>query len=329
MNSHKQTRSQVERLGGLYPPMILPLDSRQEIDFASLERQIHFLLDGGVDGLWVNGTTGDFFALTDEERTEVVRQGVRTVNGRVPVVAQVGDTATRKVIAKASEALDAGADFLAVVLPYYLDYTQSELMAHYRAISRSVRRPLILYQVPQMCKVSLTIPSILELARDGVLVGIKDSSANIEFFSRLTSAVREADLSLRCFIGTGALMDVSLMAGGHGLMCAIANLVPHRCKRLYEAFQTGDWRGATEIQREVSELIEAMRLPQRQNWGATVAIYKWLLRELGVIANDAVFAPLQPLSKGEKNLLRRRALPLAKRLIREHAVRREARSRRR
>jgi len=259
-NIPKDVRT-LEQLKGLFPPLLLPLDSAGEIDFESLERQIDFLLAGGVDGLWVNGTTGDFFALTDDENEAVLKAVLKQVRGKVPVVAQAGDAATRRVIAKAKRAMSAGADYIAVVLPYYLDYSQTELKSHYRAASQAVDRPVILYQLPQMCKVALTIPSILELVREGVLVGIKDSSGDMEFYRKLTAEVASENLPLRCFVGSGALMQPSLQAGGHGLMCAIANLVPHLCKELYDAAVVKDWDRAIALQAKVQELIDAMKLP--------------------------------------------------------------------
>ena len=302
------------RLRGLFPPLVLPLSKEATIDFRSLERQVDYLLAGGANGLWVNGTTGDFFALTDQEGAAVLQAVVKQVNGRVPVIAQIGDTVTRRVIGKGQLALEAGADYLAVVLPYYLDYSQEELKAHYRAVSRALNRPLILYQLPQMCKVSLTVPTVIELAREGTLIGIKDSSGNQEFYRLLIETAREEAVTLRCFVGGGMLMDVSLLAGGSGLMCAVANLAPTICAQLYGHAQAGEWEQVRDLQSQIIRLNRALRLPDRANWAPTVAIYKWLLRELGVIECDAVFAPLQPLSTAEQAQLRKRALPLLQEL---------------
>jgi 4-hydroxy-tetrahydrodipicolinate synthase len=310
-----EPQNHLQRLRGLIPPLALPLTSGGDLDFSSLNRQVDYLLSGPVNGLWVNGTTGDFFALTDEEGAAVLGAVIEQVKGRVPVVAQIGDTVTRKVIRKGHLALQAGADYLAAVLPYYLDYTQEELKEHYRTLSAELRRPLILYQLPQMCKVSLTVPTVIELAREGVLIGIKDSSGNQDYFRRLIETARAESVTLRCFVGGGNLMDVSLMAGADGLMCAIANLVPAHCHRLFSASQVGDWEQVRRLQSRIIQLTEAMRLPDRPNWAATVAIYKWVLRELGVIASDAVFAPLKPLTAAEKAHLQQRVLPLLQEMV--------------
>jgi len=304
----------VEKLAGVVPPLVLPLSPSAEIDFESLDRQIDFLLAAGVDGLWVNGTTGDFFALDEEERARVVAAAVRRAAGRVPVIAQVGDTATRRAIAHGRRALEAGADAVAVVLPYYLDYSQEELKAHYRAVRRAIGAPLFLYQLPQMCKVALSVESIVELTDDGTLIGIKDSAGDVDFYYRLVRTVEKGGLALRCFYGASSLIDVGLYVGGHGVMSAVANLVPHLCRQAYREAAAGRWSEARTAHSRVLDLIEALRLPGRSNWAPTVAVYKWLLCQLGVIRHDVVFEPLRPLSGEEQDLLKTRALPLMKEL---------------
>ena len=306
-----------KQLKGLFPPLVLPLNSVGEVDFESLERQTEYLLAGGADGIWVNGTTGDFFALTDEESANIVAAAVKQTAGRVPVIAQVGEASTRRTIARAERALEAGAKFLAVVLPYYVEYTAGELKEHFRTLQRALGQPTIAYLIPQMCKVSLSLPSLVELAQDGVIIGVKESSGNMDAFRQLNRKVREENLTLSCLNGSSGLMDVSLSVGGQGLVCTVANLVPHLCKEVYRCAELRDGNGASAVQNRVSELLNVMRLPGRPNFAATIAVYKWLLRELGLFASERVFEPLQPLSKSEEHYLREGALPLAQELCAE------------
>lgn len=307
----------VHEFRGVIPPLLLPLTDQSEIDEESLERQALYLLRSGVQGFWVNGTTGDFFALTDQEMARVIQICARIADGKVPIIAQVGDCATRRVIQKGELARESGAAALAVVLPYYLDYSQEELKDHYRIISRALDSSLFLYQLPQMCKVALSIPSILELAQEGVLVGIKDSAGSIDFYYTLIRRVKTLGVNLRCFYGASSLADVSLYVGGHGLMCAIANLVPHLCCELFLQASAGRWEEARRVNQRILAVADAVKLPTRQNWAATVAAYKRILKELGVIASARVFAPLQPLTKEEKQYLAQGALPLVAREMRE------------
>jgi len=296
---------------GIIPPMALPLGESGETDFESLRSQVRFLLHAGADGLWVNGSSGDFFALREEEATEVVSAVSEFVGEKVPVIAQVGDTATRLVISRALKALEAGADAVSVVHPYYVDYSQSELKRHYRRISREIGRPVFVYQIPQMTKVSFTVPSLVELAGEGTLLGIKDSAGNLDFYGRLVRAVRREGVGLRCFYGVSSLVDLSLFMGGHGIMCGIANLVPHLCKEVYVTAMAGEWEKTRQAMSKILDLIDALVLPGRSNWAPTVAGYKWILKRLGVISSDRVFEPLEPLTEAEEAYLEKHALPLA------------------
>jgi 4-hydroxy-tetrahydrodipicolinate synthase len=300
---------------GLLPPMVLPLTHTGETDWDSLESQIEFLFEGGADGLWVNGSTGDFFALRPEERSEVVSVTASLVRGRGPVIAQVGDTSTRLTVSHAERALEAGADAVALVPPYYADYSQVELKEHYRTVSKQISQPVFVYQIPQMTKVSFTIASLLELAAEGTIVGIKDSAGDIDFYSRLIRELRRNDVALRCFYGASSLADVSLYVGGHGIMCGISNLVPHLCKDVYVSSLAGEWKTAQLAMSKILDLIDAMILPGRTNWAPTVASYKWVLRNLGVIATHKVFEPLKPLTPSEEKHLKERALPLCQRRV--------------
>ena len=304
----------MNELNGIIPPLILPMTPDGGLDAASLRRQVDFMIAAGVGGLWVNGTTGEFYALEADERAAVVAEVVRAAAGRVPVIAQVGDTVTRRAIRHARAAVEAGADFVAAIAPYYVVFSQSELLAYYRDLAAAVPRPLLVYKLPQMTKVALTVENVLALARSGTITAIKDSSSDMTYFRALTQQARAGGVPLRCFVGGGSLVDTSLLMGGHGAMCAIANLVPRHCVALYCAAAAGDWTEAARLQAELQDFIEALLLPARPQWATTIAVYKWLLRAEGVIASDTAAAPLAPLTAAEQAHLETHALPRLRRL---------------
>lgn len=306
-----------KHLEGLLPPLMLPLNDSAEIDFESLRREIDYLAAGKVNGIWLNGSTGDFHALSDVECAEVVKVSVNHVAGRFPVVAQVGDASTRGTILKAEQALAAGADFLAVVVPFYLDYSQAELKAHFRAVSKAAGRPVILYNVPQLTKTSASTETVLELAREGVLIGIKESSGNLDQFRQLIARVREEGLDLRCLNGSSVLADLSLFVGGHGLVCSVANLAPHTCKQICDLAANQNWSAVNGVAAKLGQLLEAMKLPNRPGFPPTIAVYKWIFREIGIFTSDTVFAPLQPLSGAEISFLKKSALPVVAELCKD------------
>jgi 4-hydroxy-tetrahydrodipicolinate synthase len=301
-------------LRGVIPPLALPLRPDGTPDLAGVARQVEHLLAAGVSGLWVNGTTGEFFALDAPARAAVLRAAVEAAAGRVPVIAQVGDTSTGLALRHAALAAEAGATHLSAVAPYYAPPSAQEVLAYYRALAAATPLPLLIYQVPQFTQVALSGSDVLALAREGSVVGLKDSLGDLGYFRSLTHHARAAGVPLACFVGGGNLLDLSLLAGAAGAMCAIANLVPRHCVRLYEAAQAGDWQGAAQRQAELLDLMGRLTLPHRPQWTTTLAVYKWLLRALELVEHDVVSAPIQPLDAADQQRLRETALPLIRRM---------------
>src|SRR5579875_1637861 len=142
----------LERLHGIIPPILTPLTDEEEVDHASLRRLVTYLLDQGVHGIWVTGTTGEFPCFDQAEREAIVRTVVETVGGRVPVIAGIGDASTRLAIQHGRAAWRAGADAVALTAPYYYVNSQEELLDHFRAVRAAVDLPLMVYNIPQNVK---------------------------------------------------------------------------------------------------------------------------------------------------------------------------------
>jgi 4-hydroxy-tetrahydrodipicolinate synthase len=209
---------------------------------------------------------------------------------------------------------------VAAVTPYYLSSDEDELTTYYRAIHDAAGLPLLIYQVPMMAKTTLRVDAVLNLAREGTVVGIKDSSGDIGWLRNLTTRAAAEGLFLRAFVGGGALVDVSMLAGAAGAMCVIANLVPAHCRRLVAACVAGDWAVATSLQAELITLIRTLALPGRLNWTTTLSVYKFVLAERAVISSATCTRPIRPLQAGEREGIRTNALPLIERLEGEAGV---------
>lgn len=289
-----------------------------EIDSASLERHLSHLLQAGIHGLWVNGTTGEFYALDVELRARVVRECVKVVAGSVPVVAHVGDTSTRLALDHARAAAEAGADFLSVLPPFFVDFTQPELKDHYRAIAQVANVPLFAYNLPQMTPVGLTVASIVELASEGVIVGAKDSSSDMVWFRQLLRASSESETPLSCFTGGSGVSDLGLFQGAAGAMSSTANLTPRHLVALFSAAEVEDWAQVRTLQGQTDALVAALRLPQRPATSSlTAGVIKFLLARLGRIDSAHAAAPLSGLTDEEQAHLLQHAAPLIDDLERE------------
>src|SRR5438477_10502908 len=180
---------------GIFCPMLTPLHRDETVDQASLRRLIDFLVDGGVHGIWVMGTTGEFALLLETERARAVALTVEHVAGRVPVIANVGDSSTALALRHARHAVDAGADALACTPPHYFPHSMDEMLTHFRSVKQAFPDlPLLVYNIPQTVKVKMTVPTTLQLAREGTVQGIKDSQNDMTWFRQLVQGVRAADL---------------------------------------------------------------------------------------------------------------------------------------
>src|ERR671928_859877 len=138
------------RLHGIFVPMVTPLTDDERVDHASMRRLIDFLIEGGVHGIWIMGTTGEFAAFPEEERAQAIEVTVDQARGRVPVIANVGDSSTGLALRHAQHAVEAGADALALTPPHYYPHSMDEMLVHFRAMKSAYPDlPLLVYNIPQ------------------------------------------------------------------------------------------------------------------------------------------------------------------------------------
>src|SRR5579864_6937508 len=207
------------RLQGIFVPMLTPLNDDETLDEASLRRLVDFLIGAGVHGIWSMGTTGEFAGLPEQERAKGVRATVQHVAGRVPVIANIGDSSTSLALRHAKHAVEAGADAIALTPPHYYLHSMDEMLIHFRTMKQAYPDlPLLIYNIPQTVKVKMTVPTTLVLAREGTVQGIKDSQNDLRWFRMLAVAVRDEGLEdqFRLFLGTRILCDAGQIIGTAG-----------------------------------------------------------------------------------------------------------------
>ena len=287
----------LERLHGIVPPILTPINEDQLIDLASLRRLIEFQIEEGVHGIWVLGTTGEFASFTRRERAEAVEAAVDQVKGRVPVVVNISDPATRLAIEHARDAAAAGADAIALLPPYYYVNEQDELLEHFGQVRSAVDLPLLAYNIPQNVKAKFGVDTILKLGQDGTIVGLKDSQNDLDWFRQVMTTARERGIKLRGFLGTRFLVDSGILAGAHGAIPGIANVAPRICVECYDAARRGDFAAADAA---TAKLIKISKLAGAAKGGSvsagTFATMKTALKQMGVLSTGLVTAPLRNLN---------------------------------
>jgi 4-hydroxy-tetrahydrodipicolinate synthase len=287
-------------LHGVIPPLCTPMTAEGEVDVASLEHLCEFLLAAGVHGLFAGGSTGEIGQLTDSARATVLSTVAGVAAGQVPVLAGVIDTGTPRVIEHARAARKLGADAVVATAPFYVKAGPAEVAAHYRRIAAAADVPVIAYDIPSNVGYKLPAGLIGELAHEGVITALKDSSGDLESFRRVLAAT--SDIGFPCLTGSETLADLALAAGAHGVVPGLGNVDPHGYLRLHDAARNGQWRAARAEQERLTKLFTIIEVPDLTRIGpssAALGAFKAVLKLRGVIAHAGTVPPLLPLLPSE------------------------------
>lgn len=291
------------QLHGVVPPVCTPLTPERELDVASLERLAGFLIEAGMHGLFVTGSTGEVAYLPDETRYRALEVVAGVAAGQVPVLAGIIDTTTPRVIEHAKASKAAGADALVATAPFYAPTSPAEFPGHFRAIRAAVDLPLVAYDIPVSVGHKLPTDVVLELAEDGTFAALKDSSGDLDGLR----AVLERTDRLRCFSGSETLADLGLFIGAHGLVPGIGNVDPHGYLRLYEAARRGDWAAAKAEQLRLRRLFRMIHVGDARGMGrysSAIGAFKEGLVARGVITGGTTSEPMIPLNDTERAAVR-------------------------
>jgi 4-hydroxy-tetrahydrodipicolinate synthase len=246
-------------LEGIVPALVTPFRSDERLDCGSWQRLIDRVIAAGVDGLFIGGSSGEFYALDAEERSVALRFCVQAVAGRVPLFANVGAITTRETIRLAEAAASMPVDVIVVVTPYYLKPTQDELADHLTEVCRAVPLPVLAYNFPQHGGVSLTPETLGRIAdRCPNLVGLKDSSGILEQTVAYRACAPGRELAV--FVGSEAILLEGLQRGCIGGVTACANIAPRLYVDLYRAYREGRSEEAGRLQALSAEFAGAIGL---------------------------------------------------------------------
>ena len=240
------------RFTGVIPPVVTPFTAEGEVDLDSLDKVVEHLIAGGVDGLFALGSSGEVAYLTDAQREAVIERVVKTAAGRVPVLAGAIDTTAHRVIDQARRAVALGAEAIVATCPFYALNDTEEIKAHFRAIAEAIDVPVFAYDVPvRLGGAKLGRDLLVELGKEGVIAGVKDSSGNDVAFRRLVAANEAAGHPLALLTGHECVVDGMLLLGADGLVPGYGNVDPVRYAQMWKASREGQWDEVRRIQDEI------------------------------------------------------------------------------
>ena len=280
-------------LTGVVPPLLTPLTEERELDVPSLERLIAHLIDGGVDGLFVLGSSSEVAFADDAMRATVLETAASIVGGQVPILVGVIDMQTDRVLQhmRAAERIDP-AGYVATA-PFYAITGPEEIERHFRLLGERASAPVWAYDIPVCVHTKLAPALLMSLAASGSIAGVKDSSGDDVSFRRLAAANRAAGEPLTLLTGHEVVVDGAYLAGAHGSVPGLGNVDPHGYVRLHRAAMAGDWETARAEQDRLASLFEIV-FEARGKVGpaAGIGAFKTALRELGVISTNAMSEPM-------------------------------------
>ena len=232
---------------GLVPPMVTPLLDNDTLDVEGSKRLTEHMIAGGVDALFLLGTTGESQSLSYRLKYEFVELVTKQVAGRVPVLVCITDTSFDESIRLAEFAKRCGAVAVVAAAPYYFPATQKELVEYYTALADASPLPLFLYNMPSKVKVFLNVPTVLELSKHPNIAGLKDSSGNAGYFASLTFHFKD-NPGFSLFMGPEEVTASAILMGADGGVNGGANLFPETFSAMCKAAAASDLEKVRELQ---------------------------------------------------------------------------------
>ena len=281
---------------GVVPPVVTPDTPDHQLDVVSFERSINRLIEAGVDGLFFLGSSGEVVFATDERRDQIVREAVRIVDHRVPVLVGIIDTQTERVLEHGRRALALGADALVATAPFYALGGPADIEEHFRILHQELDAPLFAYDIPVCVHTKLPWKMLTRLGAEGVLAGVKDSSGDDVSFRYLVQENEKNGHPLTLLTGHEIVVDGALLSGADGSVPGLANVEPEGYVRMWKAAQEGNW---AEVKREQDRLNEISHIfdvtSGVQGYGAGVGAFKCALNLMGIFDSDQMPRPVKPL----------------------------------
>jgi len=248
-------------LRGLITPLATPLalssQPQPSLDVPGLERLLEHVIKGGVNGIFLLGSTGEFSSLGREMRQEVIRRGCAQVSRRVPVLAAITDTAISESLRLADIATEAGADALVLAAPYYFQHSQDDLLRYLEQITKRLSLPLFLYNIPHLTKTSFEPETVRRAADLAGVVGLKDSTGDLKYLDQTVKLLRDRP-QFGVLIGPEEMLLECMKRGAIGGVCGGSNLHPKLFVELYNAIVRGDMKQAESLQQTVERMNRAL-----------------------------------------------------------------------
>jgi 4-hydroxy-tetrahydrodipicolinate synthase len=244
-------------LAGVWPAVATALTPDEDVDDAAMRRIVRFLVDSGVDGLWLLGGNGEGVLLSDANRRRVVEAACEEAGGAVPVFVGVSGEGTMRVLERFRAIADLPIDGVFATPPFYYGCSQLEIAGFYEALAAEIPKPVVAYNNNYVTSTTIELDTVVELADKKAIAGLKDTSGDLVYHQALVTASKPLG-QFPVLQGFDNLAAASLLAGATGVVSAVASFAPSLVVSLMDAARRRDAEGAFAAQEDVVELISSL-----------------------------------------------------------------------
>ena len=281
---------------GIVPALVTPLDKNgKRVNEKALRKLLNYVINGGVHGIFVIGTTGEFYGLTPEEKKEIIQITIDEVKNRVPVYAGAGAITTKECVQLTQIAEECKADAVSILTPMFISLSQKEVYEHYKSVAENTSLPVVLYNNLPKTGINIAASTVVKLADIKNIIGIKDSTGDMTLTGEYIRLTRGRNFYV--LMGRDTMIHAGLCYGAKGSIAACANVAPRLCADIYDKYMSGDIQGSLEAQYALAPLRIAFTL------GSFPTVIKEALELLGIEAGPCM-APIGHMSAEEKAQLK-------------------------
>lgn len=259
---------------GIISPLVTPMHEDESVNYDELRVQIDRLIENGVHGLFIFGTNGEGYILSEDEKVEIMKVTVEQTKGRVPVYASTGLVGTADTIRLSKKAQEVGVDVLSIITPSFAAASQDELYTHFKTVAENVDLPIVLYNIPARTGNAIAPATVGKLSQIDNIIGVKDSSGNFDNILQYIEQTRDVE-NFEVLSGNDSLILWTLLAGGTGGVAGCSNVYPYTMAQIYDQFMAGDVAAARTYQDSIRSFRNCFK------YGNPNTIVKYAVAELG------------------------------------------------
>ncbi|MCM3237669.1 4-hydroxy-tetrahydrodipicolinate synthase [Heyndrickxia oleronia] len=276
--------------GRVSTAMVTPFDNKGNIDFQKTSQLIEYLIDNGSDSLVVAGTTGESPTLSTEEKVALFRHVVKTVNGRIPVIAGTGSNNTYASIELTKKAEASGVDAIMIVAPYYNKPNQEGIFQHFKAIAESTTLPVMVYNIPGRSVINIHPETIIRLADISNIVAVKEASGDLD---AMTHIIANTPDDFELYSGDDGITIPVLSIGGQGIISVASHIIGNEMQEMIHAFLNGSNKEAAKLHQQLLPIMKGL-------FTAPSPVPVKTALQLKGLDVGSVRLPLVPLSESER-----------------------------